>query len=412
METNNVKTDNKDTEDIPFVEVTESKFGEESGFVPPKQETPKNPIKNVPAISNPGMKLDKAGKPDFNKLTPAEVAKCKQLGSSLNPTDPNSILNYGQALQNKMAGFSDSFLNNVRAFDAGVIGGTITDLLANVNMIEIDPSQKPMIQRMLMTIPGVKNLIMSTKKMFQKYDSVSKNIDSITAKLDHGRLTLVKDNEQLESLFRDNIQYIKDLEELIIGGHMTMEDLNKELREMELNSDQHEDYVIADKKDFINRLSKRLTDMQLTRMIVIQSLPQIRMVQTNNSTMMDKIQASVSTTIPLWRNTLSVAVALQRQQAMAKVNAQVTEATNTMLIKNAEMLKVNSIEIAKQNEEGVVKIETLRKVQTDLIATLNDIRKIKEEGEIKRAGMHKELEQLESNLEKEILGIAQKNTDL
>lgn len=407
----NAQTKSNEIEDVPFTEV--SNDGTETPVdADVKQETPKNPIKNVPVVSNPGMKLDKSGKPDFNKLTPNELAKCKQLGSSLNSTDPNSILNYGQALQNKMAGFSDSFLNNVRAFDAGVIGGTITDLLANVNMIDIDPSQKPMLTRMLMTIPGVKNLVMSTKKMFQKYDSVSKNIDSITAKLDHGRLTLVKDNEQLESLFRDNIQYIKDLEDLIIGGHITLDDLNKELRAMELAADQHEDWIIADKKDFINRLSKRLTDMQLTRMIVIQSLPQIRMVQTNNSTMMDKIQASVSTTIPLWRNTLSVAVALQRQGAMAKVNAQVTEATNTMLIKNAEMLKTNSIEIAKQNEEGVVKIETLRKVQSDLISTLNDIRKIKEEGEIKRAGIGKELEQLESNLEKEILGLAQKNTDL
>lgn len=400
---------NDNVEDVQYTEV---KDGVETHSNPVKQETPTNPIKNVPVINNPGMKLDKSGRPDMSKLSPQEISKYKQIGSALNPTDPNSILNYGQALQNKMAGFSDTFLNNVRAFDAGVIGGTITDLLANVNMIEIDPSQKPLLQRMLMTIPGVKGLIMNTKKMFQKYDSVSKNIDSITAKLDHGRLTLVKDNEQLETLFLDNIQYIKELEDLIIAGHITMEELNKELRTMEQNADQYEEYVISDKKDFINRLSKRLTDMQLTRMIVIQSLPQIRLVQTNNSTMMDKIQASVSTTIPLWRNTLSVAVALQRQKAMAEVNRQVTEATNTMLVKNAELLKTNSIEIAKQNEEGVVQIETLRKVQGDLISTLNDIRKIKEEGEIKRASIGKELEQLEANLQREVLGIAQKNTDL
>jgi len=410
-----MSTDKNNTEHVEDVAYTEVKDGNETHVQSSQADlsTPKNPIKNAQVVVSTGMKLDKAtGRPDYSKLDAQELARYKQIGSALNPTDANSILNYGQQLQNKLAGFSDSFLNNVRAFDAGEIGGSITDLLTNVNMIDIDPSQKPMIQRMLMTIPGVKNIIMNTKKMFQKYDSVSKNIDGITAKLDHGRLTLVKDNEQLEKLFKDNVQYIKDLEELIIGGHLTMDELNKELAEMERNSDQFEDYVISDKKDFINRLSKRLTDMQLTRMIVIQSLPQIRLVQTNNLTMMDKIQASVSTTIPLWRNTLSVAVALQRQGKMAEVVEKVTETTNTMLIKNAEMLKANSVSIAKQNEKGVVEIETLKKVQADLISTLNDIRKIKEEGEIKRRTVGKELEVLEASLEKEVLGIAQKNTDL
>ena len=143
---------NDNVEDVQYTEV---KDGVETHSNPVKQETPTNPIKNVPVINNPGMKLDKSGRPDMSKLSPQEISKYKQIGSALNPTDPNSILNYGQALQNKMAGFSDTFLNNVRAFDAGVIGGTITDLLANVNMIEIDPSQKPLLQRMLMTIPGV-----------------------------------------------------------------------------------------------------------------------------------------------------------------------------------------------------------------------------------------------------------------
>jgi uncharacterized protein YaaN involved in tellurite resistance len=406
MSNEQMKTDN--IEDVQFTEVNENGVEKQPEI---KQETPTNQIKNAAITVNPGMKLDKTGKPNVANLTPADLQKYKQIGAALNPTDPNSILNYGQALQNKLAGFSDTFLNNVRAFDAGEIGGTITDLLANVNMIEIDPSSQPMLKRMLMAIPGMKNVVMSTKKMFQKYDTVSKNIDGITAKLDHGRLTLVKDNQQLEKLFTDNVQYIKDLEDLIIAGHITKTELDKELAEMEANAEQYEDYVISDKKDYINRLSKRLTDMQLTRLIVIQSLPQIRLVQTNNSTMMDKIQASVSTTIPLWRNTLSVAVALNRQAKMAEVVKAVGEATNTMLIKNAENLKTNSIEIAKQNEKGVVEIETLRKVQTDLISTLNDIRKIKEEGEIKRATVGKELEQLESALEREVLGIAQKNTD-
>lgn len=403
---------NDHVEDVPYTEV---KDGTETQVQSSQADlsTPKNPIKNVPLPAvNKGLVLDKAtGLPDFAKIPPAEMQRYRQIGSALNPADTNSILNYGQQLQNRLSGFSDQFLNNVRAFDAGVIGDTITDLLGNVNMIEIDPSSKPMYQRALMMIPGVKNIIMSTKKMFQKYDTVSKNIDNITSKLDHGRLTLIKDNNQLESLFKDNLSYIDELEELILGGYITKQELEKELADMEANSQDFEDYQISDKKDFINRLSKRLTDMQLTRMIVLQSLPQIRLVQTNNNTMVDKIQASVTTTIPLWRNTLSVAVALNRQEKMAQVVKATTDATNTMLKKNAELLKTNSIEVAKQNERGVVDIETLRQVQTDLISTLNDIRKIKEDGEIARRGMGKELEQLESNLKKEVLGIAQKNTD-
>jgi uncharacterized protein YaaN involved in tellurite resistance len=291
----------------------------------------------------------------------------------------------------------------VRSFDAGQIGGSITDLLTQVNYIDVDPAQHSMLKRVMLQIPGLKNLVMSAKKLYAKYDTVTANIDGIVKKLDQGRLTILKDNNQLQTLFEQNIEYIKQLEELIVAGHMKHDELKKEVDEMEKNPDQYQDYEIADKKDFVNRLDKRLGDMAITRVITIQSLPQIRLVQSNNATMAEKVQSSITTTIPIWKNQLTLAVALMRQQAMAEINNKVYETTNQILKKNSEMLKTNSIDIAKQNERGVADVAVLKQVNTDLISTLNEIQRIKADGEVARRTVSKELESLEQELKKNVL---------
>lgn len=365
------------------------------------QVEPTNKVVNANAVSI--ISLDKSGKPDLSKYSSQEIDKFTKMGNSLKTQDSNSILNFGLELQNKLAGHSDSFLQNVRSFDAGEIGGSINNLLAEVNYIDIDPSQQSGLKRIMMQIPGLKNLMMSTKKIFQKYDTVSNNIDGIVKKLDQGRLTIIKDNNQLQSLFEQNIEYIKELEQLIVAGHIKYDELDKEMKLMEMNPEQYEDYQIADSKEFLNRLSKRLADMSITRVITIQSLPQIRLVQNNNMTMVEKIQSSVTTTIPLWKNQIAIAVALMRQKNILDVQEKIYDTTNTILKKNSEMLKVNSIAVAKQNERGVVGIETLRQVNQDLVSTLNDIKRIKEEGEATRKTAMKELEVLENDLKKNVL---------
>ena len=175
---------------------------------------------------------------------------------------------------------------------------------------------------------------------------------------------------------------------------------------MEMKPEEYQDYEISDKKEFANRLSKRLADMSITRIITIQSLPQIRLVQNNNLTMCEKIQSSITTTIPLWKNQIAIAVALMRQKNILDVQEKIYDTTNTILKKNSEMLKVNSIAVAKQNEQGVASLDTLRAVNQDLVSTLNDIKRIKEEGEATRKNVVKELEVLETDLKKNVLQLS------
>ena len=342
------------------------------------------------------------GKVDLSVYTPEEQQKYLAIAKNIKPDDTNSIMSYGVDVQNKLAGQSDQFLDNVRSFDAGEIGESITDLLHEINYIDVDAAEKTGIQKFIAKIPILNKLVKSTQKIFNKYDDVSGNVDNITKKLDQGRLTIIKDNNMLDTLFDSNVDFVEDLEGLIIAGHYKLQEMQNELSEMEANADRYEDYEIADKRDFIDRLSKRLHDMELTRVITIQSLPQIRLVQNNNATMVEKVQSSINTTIPIWKNQLSIAVTLMRQQKMADMQNKIHETTNTMLTKNAEMLRTNSIDIAKQNERGVIDIEAIKKVQENLINTIDEIKTIKAEGETNRKAIALELENLEKGLTEKV----------
>ena len=402
--------DNQKIEDAQIIEETTNSEQimdnqNTNGRIYPEKNTiqPEPTNKLDVKVNNTAVSLNKQGKIDTSNMSEQQLAKYKQVAAGLEVTDNNSILNYGVELQNKLAGYSDAFLNNVRAYDAGEIGSSITDLLSEVNYIDIDPAATSPIKRFLMQIPGVKKLVHSTKKVFQKYDSVSGNIDGIVKKLDQGRLTIFRDNNQLQNLFEQNLEYIDQLDELIIAGKIKLEELESDLINMETNPQNFEDYEISDKREFVNRLSKRINDMELTRMITIQSIPQIRLVQNNNSVMVEKIQSAITTTIPIWKNSISIAVSLQRQQANLQVQNAIYETTNTILQKNSQMLKTNSIEVAKQNERGVVDINVLRQVNQDLVATLNEIKTIKEQGEQTRKQVSKELEVIENDLKKNVM---------
>lgn len=347
--------------------------------------------------------LGETGKPDLTKYTPEQIEKFKGLANNLDTKDANSIVNFGLELQNKLSGYSDSFLQGVRAFDAGEVGTHITDLLTELNYIDIDPSQQSMLKRLLMSIPFLKDIVMNTKKIFQKYDTVSGNIDAITHKLDQGRITIIRDNNALQQLFDKNKQLILDLEELIVAGYLKKQEDEEKLAYMEANSDQYDPVDIQDQREFIIRLDRRLSDMLMTRYIMVMSLPQIRLVQDNNTAMMEKIQSTVTTTLPIWRNQIAIAVALMRQKNNLEIQEKVYQTTNTILEKNAATLKMNSIAAAKQNERTVVSIETIRKVQKDLLDSINEIKNIKEEGQRNRVAITKELETLEKELDNKMI---------
>lgn len=358
----------------------------------------------VPATSlTPG--IDKEGNVNLAQVPDQDVQYLNNLNKDLNPADSNSILNYGAEAQNSMEKYSNQFLSSVRTYNAGEVGELINNLLTELNYINVDELEQSGIKRFLSGIPILKKLVVDVKKMFQKYDTVIGNVDKITNQIKGGRLNAIKDNSSLQTMFDGNVMYIKQMEDLIIAGQLKFQELSDNLAQMEANPGSYNDYQIADLRDFVNRLDKRLADMKVVRFIMLQSLAQIRVVQNNNTAIAEKAQSIVSTTIPVWKNQLTIAVALQRQKANVEMQQKVSETTNTILQKNAELLKQNSIEVARENEKTVVSLDTLRKTTQSLIETLNEVKRIHDEGAQNRKVLNTELQNLESELKKNVTAI-------
>ena len=204
-------------------------------------------------------------------------------------------------------------------------------------------------------------------------------------------------------MFDTNLSQIKEIEKYIIAGTLKWKKVSEELAEMEANPSNHQDYQIADKRDFAYRLDKRLADMKIVRFIMMQTLAQIRVVQNNNNSIAEKAQSILTTTMPVWKNQLTLAVALQRQKQNIEVQKRVSETTNTILQKNAEMLKQNSIEVAKENENSIVSLETLKMTTQSLIETLSEVKQIHQKGTETRRELDSGLQQLEAELKKSIV---------
>ncbi len=358
-----------------------------------------NPIE-TPTLTP--VKLDKEGNVSLESITPVEEAKYKEIGKSLEPSDVNSILNYGSDAQNSMEKYSNEFLSSVRTYNSGEVGGLINELLTELNYIDVSELDQGAFKNMLSKIPFLKKLVVDAKKLFQKYDVVVNNIDKITNKIKAGRLNSIKDNSALQTMFDSNVSYIHQMEELIIAGQIKYNELTLKLAEMEGRPADYQDYEIADLRDFASRLDKRLADMKIVRFIMLQSLAQIRVVQNNNTSIAEKAQSIVSTTIPVWKNQLTLAVALQRQKANVEMQKKISDTTNTILQKNAEMLKQNSIDVAKENEKTVVSLETLKMTTSSLIDTLNEVKQIHEAGAQSRKVLDGELKTLEAELKKNV----------
>ncbi|MHA4895097.1 toxic anion resistance protein [Pedobacter sp. PWIIR3] len=348
------------------------------------------------------VKLDKDGNVNLAVITPEEETKYKEIGKSLEPSDVNSILNYGSDAQNSMEKYSNDFLSSVRTYNSGEVGGLINELLTELNYIDVGELEQTGIKGFLAKIPFLKNLFVDVKKLFQKYDVVINNVDKITNKVKAGRLNSIKDNSSLQTMFDSNVGYIHQMEELIISGQLKYNELSLKLAEMEGRPADYQDYEIADLRDFLSRLDKRLADMKIVRFIMIQSLAQIRVVQNNNTSIAEKAQSIVSTTIPVWKNQLTLAVALQRQKANVEMQKKISDTTNTILQKNADMLKQNSIDVARENEKTVVSIETLKMTTASLIETLNEVKQIHEAGAQSRRVLDGELKTLETELKKNV----------
>lgn len=359
---------------------------------------------NLQVISENQNLIDKDGNVNLASISEAEVVNYKSMTSQLNENDVNSILNYGSEIQNSISKQSDTFLNNVRTYNSGEVGTLINDLLTEINYVDVDQLEQGPLKRFMSKIPLLNKLVGDVKKLFQEYDKITGNVEKISNKVKAGMINSVKDNTSLQTMFDGNVSLIKEMEKHIIGGQLRFNELTEELTQMEANSSQYQDYQISDKRTYINRLDKRLADMKIVRFIMLQSLAQIRVVQNNNVSIAEKAQSILTTTMPVWKNQLTLAVALQRQKQNIEVQRRVSETTNTILQKNAEMLKQNSIEVARENENTIVSLETLKMTTKSLIDTLTEVKQIHEQGTETRRQLDAGLQNLESELKKSVIG--------
>lgn len=355
------------------------------------------------AVTGSTAPIDKEGNVNLANIQEADLATYKNISNQLTEKDSNSILNFGAEIQNSISKQSDTFLSNVRAQQGGEVGNLINELLAELNYIDVDELNKNAFQRFLSNIPVLNKLVVDVKKLFQKYDKITANVDRISNKVKAGMINSVKDNTALQTMFDSNVGLIKELENYIIAGQLRFKELNEELAVMEGNPANYQDYEISDKRTFINRLDKRLADMKVVRFILLQSLAQIRVVQNNNTSIAEKAQSILTTTMPVWKNQLTLAVALQRQKQNIEVQKKVSETTNTILRKNAEMLQQNSIEVARENENTIVSLETLKMTTKSLIDTLTEVKQIHEQGTQTRRELDAGLQSLEAELKKGVV---------
>ena len=345
----------------------------------------------------------------YDKLSEEDKKQVELIMNDVKVGDSNGVIQYGVGAQSDIANFSDKMLEDVRAKDSGYVGDILTDLMVKVKNKNINKKIK---KKTLENIPIIKKKKKKTKKFLSKYQKVENQIDEITEKLDKERMILLKDVVMFDNLFEKNTECIHNLDLYIIAGNRKIEELKtKDLPELEAKANQSGDPLdaqkVADMRDFIDRFEKKVHDLKLTRTVAIQTAPQIRFIQSGNKALVDKIQSSILNTIPLWKSQITLALGIAKQKGALDLQKQVTETTNELLKKNSEMLKTNTIEIAKENEKGIVEIETLKKVNDDLITTIEETIKISEEGRAKRKEVENELVNIENDL-KNKLTIAKK----
>ena len=298
-------------------------------------------------------------------------------------------------------------LDHVQSKDIGPIGDILSELMSklkDVNPDELSPEKKNFFSKMFGRLSS------SIQEVMSKYQKTGAQIDRISVKLNQSKEVLLQDLMMLEQLYEKNKEYFHALNIYIAAGELKVEELRtKSIPELkkkaETSGDQMAYQDVNDMIQFADRLEKRLYDLKLSRQITIQSAPQIRMIQNTNQALAEKIQTSIMTAIPLWKNQIAIALTLIRQRQAVEAQKQVSQTTNDLLLKNAEMLKTNTIETARENERGLVDIETLKKTQSNLISTLEETIKIQQEGRTKRAQAEQELISMENELKQKLLNM-------
>lgn len=347
----------------------------------------------------------------IDTLSDQRKEQAYDLSKQIDTSDSDSLLNYGAQAQQKLGEFSHSVLNHVQNQETNHIGETLNDLMFRLN--ETDPNElKAENQNIFKKF--FKKINRSIYETTAKYQKIGAQVDKIAVKLDKERALLLKDNEMLNELYDKNYEYFEALNVYIAAGEVKLEEVQNKsipraIERAESSNNQMEVQKVNDLNQFLSRLDKRVYDLKTARQMTIQQAPQIRLIQNTNQALSEKIQTSINTAIPLWKNQIVVALTLLRQKEAVTAQRQVSETTNDLLKKNSEMLKQSSIETARENERSIIDIETLEKTQSDLIETLEETLSIQRDGHSKRKEAEVQLTQLESNLRNQLLKLTEFN---
>lgn len=354
-------------------------------------------------------RVDESGEINTSNLTPARKAYYKEIASVLNEKEMSTITSYGSDLQRAMSSYSSDFLKQSFDSKAGIESAQlISNLLGELHEVDINDLEAPnAVKRFLRRIPGLKKLVVSVEQIKAKYNTIEKNIDGIVKKLEATRQIAIRDNNLLQKQFENNCDYVDQLEDLIVAGKMKSEELDALIKDMKERSTEYEEYQISDIDEYKNALDKRLTDLIALRYAFKQSLTQIRIIQRTNIMHANNTESQIAMTIPLWKNQLSLAVALYDQKQAIEIGTKVTDTTNELFRKNAEMMKVQAIEVAKQSQRMVLDVETLRKSTQELVATVEGVQKAQKEGAEKRAAAEAEIAKLEKEMHMKAIGVAE-----
>lgn len=335
-------------------------------------------------------------------LTPEEQKMVNDFAAKIDIENTNQILQYGAGTQKKLADFSDTALDNVKTQDLGEIGELISNVVGELKDFDVQEEGKffGFFRKQTSKIENLKN----------KYDKAQANVEKITDSLQQHQVRLMKDSAMLDKMYEQNLNYFKELTMYILAGKKKLEETrNGKLAEMKnkaaLSGLPEDAQAARDLDEKCSRFEKKLHDLELTRTIAMQTAPQIRLIQNNDTVMVEKIQTTIVNTIPLWKSQMVLALGIAHSAEAVQAQRQVTDITNELLRKNAETLHMATVETAKESERGIVDLETLQKTNADLIQTLDDVMRIQMEGRQKRQAAEMEMHRMEEELKRKLLEI-------
>lgn len=360
-----------------------------------KPQMPAETVESKPSV------VAESGEEMGVQLTPEEQKMVNDFAAQIDITNTQQVLQYGAGCQKKIADFSETALGNVRTKDMGEVGEMLTQVVSELRSIEDGDENKGFFGKL-------KKKANQLSDMKAKYDKAEVNVNKISSALEAHQVTLLKDVAMLDKMYELNLNYFKELSMYILAGKKKL----KEAQEVQLpalvakaeQSKLPEDTQAArDYAEMCNRFEKKIYDLELTRTVSLQMAPQIRLIQNNDTVMSDKIQSTLVNTIPLWKSQMVIAIGLNHSTNAAKAQREVSNMTNELLKKNAENLKVATLETARESERGVVDIETLKTTNQTLINTLDEVLKIQQDGREKRRNAEVELQKLESDMRNKLL---------